>query len=62
MPWTYGKVALHIPNNTDYTVTPDNGKMVTAQGCTADLRGRPADRAVPVCGEGGRDLVSEGMI
>jgi branched-chain amino acid transport system substrate-binding protein len=33
-PWTYGKVALHIPNNTDYTVTPENGKMVTAQGCT----------------------------
>jgi branched-chain amino acid transport system substrate-binding protein len=33
-PWTYGKVALHIPNNSDYTVTPDNGKMVTAQGCT----------------------------
>jgi branched-chain amino acid transport system substrate-binding protein len=34
LPWTYGKVALHIPNNSDYTVTPENGKMVTAQGCT----------------------------
>ena len=34
-PWTYGHLALHIPNNADYTVTPDNGKMVTAQGCTA---------------------------
>jgi len=33
-PWTYGKLALHIPNNSDYTVTPDNGKMITAQGCT----------------------------
>jgi branched-chain amino acid transport system substrate-binding protein len=33
-PWTYGKVALHIPNNSDYTTTPENGKMVTAQGCT----------------------------
>ena len=43
-PWTYGKVALHIPNNTDYTTTPDNGKMVTAQGCTNDLLGRSADR------------------
>ena len=32
-PWTYGKLALHIPNNTDYTTTPDNGKMKTAQGC-----------------------------
>jgi branched-chain amino acid transport system substrate-binding protein len=31
--WTYGNYALHIPNNEDYTVTPDNGKMVTAQGC-----------------------------
>ena len=34
LPWTYGKVALHIPNNSDYTVTPENGKMITAQGCT----------------------------
>jgi hypothetical protein len=32
--WTYGTYAMHIPNNEDYTVTPDNGKMVTAQGCT----------------------------
>jgi branched-chain amino acid transport system substrate-binding protein len=34
-PWVYGKLSLHIPNNTDYTTTPDNGKMITAQGCTA---------------------------
>jgi branched-chain amino acid transport system substrate-binding protein len=33
-PWTYGHLALHIPNNEDYTVTPDSGKMITAQGCT----------------------------
>jgi branched-chain amino acid transport system substrate-binding protein len=33
-PWTYGKVGLHIPNHTDYTTTPENGKMITAQGCT----------------------------
>ncbi len=33
--WTYGDYSMHIPNNEDYTVTPDNGKMVTAQGCTA---------------------------
>jgi branched-chain amino acid transport system substrate-binding protein len=32
--WTYGSYAMHIPNNEDYTVTPDNGKMVLAQGCT----------------------------
>jgi len=31
--WTYGSYPMHIPNNEDYTVTPNNGKMVTAQGC-----------------------------
>ncbi len=33
-PWVYGPYPLHIPNNSDFTTTPDNGKMVTAQGCT----------------------------
>jgi branched-chain amino acid transport system substrate-binding protein len=33
-PWTYGNYPLHIANNTDWTVTPDNGKMVIKQGCT----------------------------
>ena len=34
--WTYGSYSTHIPNNEDYTVTPDNGKMVLAPngGCT----------------------------
>jgi branched-chain amino acid transport system substrate-binding protein len=32
--WTYGSYPMHIPNNEDYTVTPDNGKMITTQGCT----------------------------
>jgi branched-chain amino acid transport system substrate-binding protein len=32
--WTYGSYPLHIPNNEDYTVTPDNGKMKTAAGCS----------------------------
>jgi branched-chain amino acid transport system substrate-binding protein len=32
--WTYGSFPMHIPNNVDYTTTPENGKMVTAQGCT----------------------------
>ena len=31
--WTYGSYSMHLPNNEDYTVTPNNGKMVTAQGC-----------------------------
>jgi branched-chain amino acid transport system substrate-binding protein len=33
--WTYGDYPLHIPNNADWTVTPKDGKMTTAQGCTA---------------------------
>jgi branched-chain amino acid transport system substrate-binding protein len=32
--WSYGSYPTHIPNNMDSTVTPSNGKMVTAQGCT----------------------------
>jgi branched-chain amino acid transport system substrate-binding protein len=35
--YTYGNFAEHIPNNMDYTVTPDNGKFVQAStggGCT----------------------------
>ena len=36
-PFTYGNYAEHIPNNTDYTVTPSTsgGTMVVARGCTA---------------------------
>jgi branched-chain amino acid transport system substrate-binding protein len=33
-PWTYGDYPLHIPDNVGVTVTPDNGRMVVAQGCT----------------------------
>jgi branched-chain amino acid transport system substrate-binding protein len=35
--YTYGDYSEHIPNNMDYTVTPDNGKFVQAStggGCT----------------------------
>jgi branched-chain amino acid transport system substrate-binding protein len=35
--FTYGDYPQHIPNNMDYTVTPENGKFVTASnngGCT----------------------------
>jgi len=35
--FTYGDYPLHIPNNMDYTVTPNNGQMVIAPqggGCT----------------------------
>jgi branched-chain amino acid transport system substrate-binding protein len=47
--WTYGPYPLHIPNNVDYTVTPSNGQMKTAQGCTpisADDPGIAQYRAV----------------
>ena len=34
--WTYGDYSMHIPNNEDYTVTAQDGKMVQAPngGCT----------------------------
>ena len=35
--FTYGNYPTHLPNNMDYTVTPNNGKMViapTGGGCT----------------------------
>jgi len=34
--WTYGSYSMHIANNEDYTVTPNNGEMVIAPngGCT----------------------------
>jgi branched-chain amino acid transport system substrate-binding protein len=32
-PWYYGTAPLHIPNNTDRTVTPKGGTMVQAEDC-----------------------------
>jgi branched-chain amino acid transport system substrate-binding protein len=32
-PWYYGAAPLHIPNNTDRTTTPKDGKMVEKEGC-----------------------------
>jgi branched-chain amino acid transport system substrate-binding protein len=32
-PWYYGEAPLHIPNNTDRTTTPKDGKMVEKEGC-----------------------------
>jgi branched-chain amino acid transport system substrate-binding protein len=34
-PWYYGSASLHIPNNTDRTVTPQGGKMVQKENCFA---------------------------
>jgi branched-chain amino acid transport system substrate-binding protein len=33
-PWYFQKMDKHVPNNTDRTVTPKDGKMVEAEGCT----------------------------
>jgi branched-chain amino acid transport system substrate-binding protein len=30
--WTYGNYPMHIPNNSDYTVTPHNGQMLIVPG------------------------------
>jgi branched-chain amino acid transport system substrate-binding protein len=32
-PWYFGDAPLHIPNNTDRTVTPKDGKMVEKEDC-----------------------------
>lgn len=32
--WTHRSYPLHIANNVDYTVTPHNGQMALARGCT----------------------------
>jgi branched-chain amino acid transport system substrate-binding protein len=32
-PWYYGDAPLHIPNNTDRTTTPKDGKMVQLEDC-----------------------------
>ena len=49
--FTYGNYSEHIPNNMDYTVTPDNGKFVVAStggGCTLISADDPQIAAVPV--------------
>jgi branched-chain amino acid transport system substrate-binding protein len=33
-PWYFQKMKLHVPNNTDRMVTPKDGRMVQAEGCT----------------------------
>ena len=33
-PWYFQDMKLHVPNNTDLTVTPKDGKMVQEEGCT----------------------------
>jgi branched-chain amino acid transport system substrate-binding protein len=33
-PWYFQKMKLHVPNNTDRTVTPKGSKMTEVEGCT----------------------------
>jgi branched-chain amino acid transport system substrate-binding protein len=33
-PWYFGKGDVHVPNNTDYTIVPQDGKFVKKEDCT----------------------------
>jgi branched-chain amino acid transport system substrate-binding protein len=41
-PWYFGQAPLHIPNNTDWTTTPKNGKMVIKEQCFPISDAEPA--------------------
>jgi branched-chain amino acid transport system substrate-binding protein len=45
-PWYYGDAPLHIPNNTDWTTTPKNGKMVIKEQCFGISDADPAIKQV----------------
>jgi branched-chain amino acid transport system substrate-binding protein len=32
-PWYFGEAPLHIPNNIDWTTTPQDGRMVIKEDC-----------------------------
>ena len=46
-PWYYGDAPLHIPNNTDRTTTPKDGKMVQKEDCFPISDVDPAINAGP---------------
>ncbi len=52
-PWYYGTASLHIPNNTDRTVVPQDGKMVEKEGCFAISEVDPAIAQVRKIENGG---------
>jgi branched-chain amino acid transport system substrate-binding protein len=45
-PWYFGKAPLHIPNNVDLTVTPQDGKMVQEEDCTPISDAEPGIKQV----------------
>jgi branched-chain amino acid transport system substrate-binding protein len=42
-PWYFGNGAVHVPNNTDYTIVPQGHKFVKKENCfeIAALPGNP---------------------
>ena len=32
-PWYFGESDQHVPNNTDYTIVPQDGKFVKKEDC-----------------------------
>jgi branched-chain amino acid transport system substrate-binding protein len=45
-PWYFGKAPLHVPNNVDLTVTPQDGKMVQFEDCFPISDAEPAIKQV----------------
>jgi branched-chain amino acid transport system substrate-binding protein len=45
-PWYFGKAPLHVPNNVDLTVTPQDGKMVQKEDCFPISDAEPAIKQV----------------
>jgi len=45
-PWYFGKAPLHVPNNVDLTVTPQDGKMVQDEDCFPISDAEPAIKQV----------------
>ena len=54
-PWYYRRRAAHIPNNTDWTTTTKDGKMVIKEDCFDDRRRGSGHRQDPCHREEGRD-------
>jgi branched-chain amino acid transport system substrate-binding protein len=52
-PWYYGDGPLHIPNNTDRTTTPKDGKMVQKEDCFPISEVDPAIKQVRSLEAGG---------
>ena len=45
-PWYFGEAPLHVPNNVDLTVTPQDGRMVQVEDCFPISDAEPAIKQV----------------